>query len=84
MYTMIKGIALELKNNVRWWQINCIISFTGFVLGSAILLSSDLNVVHLFDHYIVGNLVLISVILEVTAFIIFYGKTFNEYVFYKV
>lgn len=40
----------------------------------ALLLKSNFALVRLFDQYIVGNLILLCVVLEVLAFITFYGK----------
>lgn len=46
----------------------------GFLIGAVLLLYPHFALVHLLDHYIVGNLILISVIIEAFAFIFFYGK----------
>ncbi|XP_017786840.1 PREDICTED: sodium-dependent nutrient amino acid transporter 1 isoform X2 [Nicrophorus vespilloides] len=73
MYTIIKALSLETKNKLRWWQLSLVLSFICFVLGCATLLCPDLDVLHIFDYYIVGNLIMITVILEVLSFMIFYG-----------
>lgn len=42
-------------------------------MGCAVLLEPDFRIVRLLDHYLVGNFILISVIIEVFALIAFYG-----------
>lgn len=68
-----KAIANEANLNLRWWQFNTILSAVTFLFGTACLLYERLEIVHLMDYYITGNLVIISIILEVLSFIIFYG-----------
>jgi solute carrier family 6 (neurotransmitter transporter) len=72
-YTLLKAITVQNRRRLKWWQTSIILCFVGLVLGAAVLLKSDLQIVRLLDHYIVGNLILISVIIEVFALIAFYG-----------
>lgn len=68
-----KAIANEADLNLRWWQFNTILTAVTFLFGAACLLYERLEIVHLLDYYITGNLVLISIVFEVLTFIIFYG-----------
>lgn len=70
----MKAITVQNGNKLKWWQTSIVLSFLGFVIGCAVLLCTDYDIVHLLDHYIVGNLILISVIIEVFVFIAFYGS----------
>ncbi|XP_063910924.1 sodium-dependent nutrient amino acid transporter 1 isoform X2 [Zophobas morio] len=72
-YTLLKVITVQNKRRLKWWQTSIVLSFIGFILGCAVLLKSDFQIVRLLDHYIVGNLIIISVIIEILALIAFYG-----------
>lgn len=65
-----------METNKKWqgWQVNFIFTFAGFLVGSIILLLPQMSLIHLADHYIVGNLVLLTTIVELFSFICFYGK----------
>lgn len=65
---------MQNKRRLKWWQTSIILSFIGLVLGCAVLLQPQFQIVRLLDHYIVGNLIIISVIIEVFALIAFYGN----------
>lgn len=73
-YTVLKVFETESKEVMTWWQTAIILGVVACFLGWAILLCPDFKLVHLLDLYVVGNLILITVIIEVLAFIIFYGK----------
>lgn len=53
--------------------MSLIYGFVGLVLGAAILLCVNLQILHLLDEYIVGNLILLTVAVELLGFVIFYG-----------
>nr|AHH29252.1 BLOT-like protein [Leptinotarsa decemlineata] len=73
-YTLLKAITVECKaKKVKWWHASIVMGFIGFVLGCAVLLQPNFDIVHLLDHYIVGNLILITAVVEVMAMIAFYG-----------
>ncbi|CAG9855929.1 unnamed protein product [Phyllotreta striolata] len=72
-YTLLKAITVGTKARLKWWQASIILCVSGFVFGCAVLLVTDFDVVHLLDHYIVGNLILITSILEVLTILAFYG-----------
>ncbi|CAG9818963.1 unnamed protein product [Phaedon cochleariae] len=72
-YTLLKAITVASKKKLKWWHASVVLSFLGYVLGCAILLKSNFDIVHLLDHYIVGNLIIICVIIEIMALIAFYG-----------
>ncbi|CAH1105467.1 unnamed protein product [Psylliodes chrysocephalus] len=72
-YTLLKAITVGARSRLKWWQASVILCVSGYILGCAILLKSDFDVVHLLDHYIVGNLILITAILEVLTVLAFYG-----------
>ncbi|RZC22675.1 bloated tubules, partial [Asbolus verrucosus] len=72
-YTLLKAITVQNRRRLKWWQTSIVLSFIGLVLGCAVLLEAEFKIVRLLDHYIVGNLILISVIVEVFALIAFYG-----------
>ncbi|XP_019766342.1 sodium- and chloride-dependent neutral and basic amino acid transporter B(0+) isoform X1 [Dendroctonus ponderosae] len=74
-YTLLKAIYGHDGIRLKWWQTSVVFSFCGFVLSCLLLLRQDFDLVHLLDHYIVGNLILISVVIEVLAIIAFYGTT---------
>lgn len=74
MYTILKVFEIETKQVMSWWQACIILGVVSCLIGGALLLYPQFKLVHLLDHYIVGNLILISVVIEVLAFIIFYGK----------
>lgn len=77
LYTILKVFEIETKQVMSWWQASVILGIVFCLIGSAILLYPNFELVRLLDHYIVGNLILISVVIEVLAFIIFYGKIKN-------
>lgn len=81
-YTLLKAITVQNRRRLKWWQTSIILCFVGLVLGAAVLLKSDLQIVRLLDHYIVGNLILISVIIEVFALIAFYGEHCRHFSFH--
>ncbi|KAG5887858.1 hypothetical protein JTB14_005624 [Gonioctena quinquepunctata] len=73
-YTLLKAITVECKaRKVKWWHASIVLGFICYMLGCAVLLQSDFDIVHLMDHYIVGNLILITAIIEIMAMIAFYG-----------
>ncbi|XP_050295755.1 sodium- and chloride-dependent neutral and basic amino acid transporter B(0+)-like isoform X2 [Anthonomus grandis grandis] len=72
-YTLLKAIYGHDGIRLKWWQTSVVFSFTGFVMSCLLLLKKDFDLVHLLDHYIVGNLIMICVIAEVVAFVAFYG-----------
>lgn len=72
-YTLLKAITVQTGRRINWWQTGVILCFIGFVVGFGLLLYPDFDLVHLLDHYIVGNLILVTVIIEVFVFIAFYG-----------
>ncbi|NP_001137203.1 bloated tubules [Tribolium castaneum] len=72
-YTLLKAITVENRRRLKWWQTSIVLSFVGLVLGCGVLLEPDFRIVRLLDHYLVGNFILISVIIEVCALIAFYG-----------
>lgn len=74
IYTLLKVIEFEIKQTMSWWQTTIIVGILGFIVGAAILLCPDFKLVHLLDHYVVGNLILIAVVTEVFALLLFYGK----------
>lgn len=74
-YTLLKAIYGHDGIRLKWWQTSIIFSFLGFMCSCALLLKSNFALVRLFDQYIVGNLILICVVLEVLAFITFYGTS---------
>lgn len=74
VYTLLKAIRVETKQKWSWWQTTLVLSFIGFILGAIILLPSNFVIVHLLDHYVVGNLILICTVLEVLAIVAFYGS----------
>ncbi|XP_066250792.1 sodium-dependent nutrient amino acid transporter 1 isoform X1 [Euwallacea similis] len=74
-YTMLKAIYGHDGIRFKWWQTSIIFSFSGFVLSCALLLKPNFLLVRLLDEYVVGNLIFICVILEVLAFICFYGTS---------
>ncbi|KAJ8938548.1 hypothetical protein NQ318_016919 [Aromia moschata] len=73
MHTIVKAVSTLSWNRLNWWQTCLITGLVGYILGCAILLQTEFDIVHLLDHYIVGNLILIIVIIEVFALITFYG-----------
>ncbi|KAJ8971081.1 hypothetical protein NQ317_014754 [Molorchus minor] len=73
MHTILKAISTLNINRLNWWQTSLISTFVAYILGCVILLQTDFDIVHLLDHYIVGNLIVIIVIIEVFALITFYG-----------
>jgi hypothetical protein len=81
-YTLLKAITVQNRRRLKWWQTSIILCFVGLVLGAAVLLKSDFQIVRLLDHYIVGNLILISVIIEVFALIAFYGEHRRHFSFH--
>lgn len=74
IYTLLKVIEIETGQIMSWWQTTVLLGFLGLLAGAALLLYPHFKLVHLLDHYVVGNLILISVVLEVLALIVFYGK----------
>ncbi|CAH1284311.1 unnamed protein product [Diabrotica balteata] len=72
-YTLLKAITVGSRARLSWWQASILLSASGFMFGCAILLKEDFDIVHLLDHYIVGNLILITAILEVLTLLAFYG-----------
>ncbi|CAG9838828.1 unnamed protein product [Diabrotica balteata] len=72
-YTLLKAITVGSRARLSWWQASILLSASGFIFGCAILLKEDFDIVHLLDHYIVGNLILITAILEVLTLLAFYG-----------
>ena len=74
LYIILKAINLEMRKRWYWWQLTLAVFLIGFMLSCAVLLRKHFQIVHLFDHYIVGNIVLITVILEVFVFVFFYGE----------
>lgn len=74
VYTILKTIYFAVRRKMAWWQLLFVFSFIVFVIGAALLLYEDLKLLHALDYYIVGNLILISVILEIFGFVMFYGK----------
>jgi SNF family Na+-dependent transporter len=81
-YTLLKAITVQNRRRLKWWQTSIVLCFVGLVLGAAVLLKSDFQIVRLLDHYIVGNLILISVIIEVFALIAFYGEHRRHFSFH--
>lgn len=75
MYTLLKVITEQNNKKLKWWKTCLISCFIGFLAGCAVLL--NFKIVHLLDGYIVGNLIFVTVIVEVFALITFYGK-FNQ------
>lgn len=73
-YTLFKAIAVESKRKLKWWHVSVIMCFLNFIIGCLVLLQPDFDLVHLMDHYIVGNLILITTVIEILALITFYGK----------
>lgn len=76
VYTLLKVFEIETKQVMSWWQASVILGIVFCLIGSAVLLYPNFKLVRLLDHYIVGNLILICVVIEVLAFIIFYGKKY--------
>lgn len=74
VYTILKVFEIETKQVMSWWQACVILGVISCLVGGLMLLYPDFGLVHLLDHYVVGNLILISVVIEVLAFIVFYGK----------
>ncbi|CAG9761468.1 unnamed protein product [Ceutorhynchus assimilis] len=74
-YTLLKAIYGHDGIRLKWWQTSVVFSFSGFILSCLLLLKNDFDLVHLLDHYIVGNLIFICVIIEVFAMMAFYGLT---------
>ncbi|KAL1517046.1 hypothetical protein ABEB36_000862 [Hypothenemus hampei] len=72
-YTLLKAIHGHERLKLKWRQKCLIFSFTGFMLGCMVLLRKDFDLVHLLDHYIVGNLILICAAMEVLTLTVFYG-----------
>lgn len=73
VYIILKAITVETKRKLKWWQTSCIVTFIGFIATTAILLVENLQLLHMLEYYVVGNLILITVIIDVLAFIFFYG-----------
>ncbi|XP_022909976.2 sodium- and chloride-dependent neutral and basic amino acid transporter B(0+) isoform X1 [Onthophagus taurus] len=71
LYTIYKAISLETRK--RWLTVTLISGLIGFILCCLILLSPQLNILHLFDHYIIGNLILIIVVIDILSMMSFYG-----------
>lgn len=74
VYTVLKSFYLEVKRKMAWWQLLLVFSFVIFIIGAALLMCEDYKLVHLLDYYVVGNLVLLSVVIEIFGFVFFYGK----------
>lgn len=74
IYTLLKALRVETKQRLPWWQATIVIALVGFLLSAAIILPSNFAVVHLLDHYLVGNLVLLCTVFEVLAIVAFYGS----------
>ncbi|KAF5280549.1 hypothetical protein FQR65_LT00300 [Abscondita terminalis] len=74
IYTVLKALRVETKQRWPWWQVTLIVVFVGFVLSALILLPSKYAAVHLLDHYVVGNAVLLCTVFEVLAVVAFYGS----------
>ncbi|KRT81358.1 neurotransmitter transporter [Oryctes borbonicus] len=74
LYTIIKAIRLESRKRWYWWQISIFCGIFGLICSCLILLKKQFQIVHMFDHYIVGNVILISVIVEILAVIGCYGS----------
>ncbi|XP_057670359.1 sodium-dependent nutrient amino acid transporter 1-like isoform X1 [Diorhabda carinulata] len=72
-YTLLKAITVGSRARLGWWQASLLLSISGFIFGCLILLKTEFDIVHLLDHYIVGNLILITSILEVLTLLTFYG-----------
>nr|CAI5843955.1 unnamed protein product [Callosobruchus analis] len=72
-YALLKTLTIESRRRLKWWHTSIILSFVGYVSGSCILFQPNFDIVHLLDHYIVGNLILICTVIEVLALITFYG-----------
>ncbi|KAK5642446.1 hypothetical protein RI129_008613 [Pyrocoelia pectoralis] len=74
VYTIIKALRVETKQKLPWWQAVIITTFIGIILSSLFLLPFNFAVVHLLDHYVVGNLVLLCTVFEILAIVAFYGS----------
>lgn len=73
VYVILKAVTVETKRKLKWWQTTLIVSFIGFIATTAILLVDNLQLLHMLEYYVVGNLILITVIIDVLAFVFFYG-----------
>ncbi|XP_030753330.1 sodium-dependent nutrient amino acid transporter 1-like isoform X1 [Sitophilus oryzae] len=74
-YTLLKAIYGHDGIRLKRWQTSLIFGFCGFFFGTLVLLRYDFELVRLLDHYVVGNLILVTVVIEVIAFVAFYGTT---------
>ncbi|KAB0796651.1 hypothetical protein PPYR_10712 [Photinus pyralis] len=74
VYAIVKALRVETKQKLPWWQALVITTFVGMVLSALLLLPSNFAVVHLLDHYVVGNLVLLCTVFEILAIVAFYGS----------
>ncbi|XP_065221104.1 sodium-dependent nutrient amino acid transporter 1-like [Planococcus citri] len=73
IYTVIVGITVETKSKWKWWRISSIVCGICFGAGCFCLLPDNFAMVRLFDHYTVGKLIVTTTVLEVVAFVWFYG-----------
>ncbi|XP_076272961.1 solute carrier family member bloated tubules isoform X3 [Rhynchophorus ferrugineus] len=72
-YSLLKAIYSHDGLRLKRWHVALLFNFSGFILSCLLLLRYDFDLVHLLDHYVVGNLILITVVIEVIAFVAFYG-----------
>lgn len=75
VFTILKAIHVETKKKWLWRNMAVIFSVLFFILSCACLFVEKFQLVHVFDHYVVGNILLLANFLEVAAFVVFYGKT---------
>ncbi|GLV45625.1 bloated tubules [Carabus blaptoides fortunei] len=73
LYAILNAITVESKNRWRSKHMSVLLCLIFFTVGTFLNLVPNFQIVHILDHYVVGNLILVSTILEVTAFVCFYG-----------
>ncbi|KAK7574242.1 hypothetical protein V9T40_011433 [Parthenolecanium corni] len=72
IYTIVVGISIEAKNKWKWWQVCVLVTGTVFIISCCFMLT-NVNIIRLLDHYVVGKLIILTTVLEVMAFVWFYG-----------
>lgn len=73
IYTMIVGITVETKSKWNWCYVSFIVCGVCFIASCLCLLPENFSVIRLFDQHIAGKLIITTTVLEVMAFVWFYG-----------
>ncbi|XP_066996592.2 sodium-dependent nutrient amino acid transporter 1 [Anabrus simplex] len=82
LYTAVQGLVMEIRK-WEWWHVSGCVCIIGFIIGIVLFVPSQLMMVHVIDHYVVGRMALASTALEVIGFAWIYGcgSLYNDFEF---